>query len=93
MDGSEPKPDTAAGGLNSADSAQDHANPSASSQDAPVSGVGQDVINFVRGYCMGAADTVPGVSGGTVALILGHYQRLVTAISHFDLGLYRNSHL
>lgn len=33
---------------------------------------------------MGAADTVPGVSGGTVALILGHYTRLVTAISHFD---------
>ncbi len=33
---------------------------------------------------MGAADAVPGVSGGTVALILGHYQRLVTAISHID---------
>lgn len=36
---------------------------------------------------MGAADTVPGVSGGTVALILGHYQRLVTAISRFDREL------
>ena len=36
---------------------------------------------------MGAADTVPGVSGGTVALILGHYRRLVTAISHFDRTL------
>ncbi len=49
-----------------------------------------DVTNVLRGYCMGAADTVPGISGGTVALILGHYQRLVTAISHFDrhaLGL------
>lgn len=34
---------------------------------------------------MGAADIIPGVSGGTVALILGIYQRLVTAISHFDL--------
>jgi putative membrane protein len=33
---------------------------------------------------MGAADIVPGVSGGTVALVLGHYQRLVTAISHID---------
>lgn len=33
------------------------------------------------GFLMGAADTVPGVSGGTVALILGVYQRLVTAIS------------
>jgi putative membrane protein len=33
---------------------------------------------------MGAADIVPGVSGGTVALVLGHYQRLVTAISQLD---------
>lgn len=33
------------------------------------------------GFLMGAADTVPGVSGGTVALILGVYQRLVSAIS------------
>ena len=34
---------------------------------------------------MGGADIIPGVSGGTVALILGIYERLVTAISHFDL--------
>lgn len=33
---------------------------------------------------MGAADTVPGVSGGTVALILGHYERLINSISQFD---------
>lgn len=33
---------------------------------------------------MGAADTVPGVSGGTVALILGHYDRLIAAISEVD---------
>ncbi|MEM6688781.1 MAG: DUF368 domain-containing protein [Planctomycetota bacterium] len=48
----------------------------------------EDVFNFVRGFCMGAADTVPGVSGGTVALILGHYQRLVSAISHVDSELF-----
>ncbi len=36
---------------------------------------------------MGAADTVPGISGGTIALIMGHYSRLVTAISHFDVKL------
>lgn len=46
-----------------------------------------DLINVARGFCMGAADTVPGVSGGTVALILGHYRRLVTAISYFDSTL------
>lgn len=33
---------------------------------------------------MGAADIVPGVSGGTVALVLGHYKRLISAISHID---------
>ncbi|TWT64642.1 hypothetical protein CA85_37750 [Allorhodopirellula solitaria] len=33
---------------------------------------------------MGAADTVPGVSGGTIALILGHYDRLIAAISQID---------
>jgi putative membrane protein len=52
--------------------------------------IGWDLLNVVRGFCMGAADTVPGVSGGTVALILGHYQRLITAISRVDsvfLGL------
>ncbi|TWU56542.1 hypothetical protein Poly51_24530 [Rubripirellula tenax] len=48
---------------------------------------GGDLINVVRGFLMGAADTVPGVSGGTVALILGHYTRLVTAISHVDRHL------
>jgi putative membrane protein len=36
---------------------------------------------------MGAADIVPGVSGGTIALVLGIYPRLVGAISRFDLLL------
>jgi putative membrane protein len=48
-----------------------------------------DLVNVGRGFCMGAADTVPGVSGGTVALILGHYQRLVTAVSRVDVTLLR----
>ncbi len=34
---------------------------------------------------MGAADVVPGVSGGTVALIFGIYIRLIDAIKSFDL--------
>jgi putative membrane protein len=41
----------------------------------------------VCGFFMGAADVVPGVSGGTVALILGIYERLVSAISHIDARL------
>lgn len=37
-------------------------------------------LNVVRGFLMGAADVVPGVSGGTVALVLGIYRRLVASI-------------
>ena len=39
-----------------------------------------------RGFCVGTADLVPGVSGATVALVLGIYQRLVAAIRGFDLA-------
>jgi putative membrane protein len=34
-------------------------------------------VTAVRGFCMGAADIVPGVSGGTVALVFGIYERLI----------------
>ncbi len=34
-------------------------------------------MQAVRGFCMGAADIVPGVSGGTIALIFGIYSRLI----------------
>jgi putative membrane protein len=36
--------------------------------------------NYGRGLLMGAADIVPGVSGGTVALIVGIYERLIRSI-------------
>ena len=39
------------------------------------------VRTFVVGLFMGTADGVPGVSGGTVALIAGIYERLITAIN------------
>lgn len=44
----------------------------------------KDLGIFVRGLLMGAADVVPGVSGGTIALIVGIYSRLVGAIGAFD---------
>ena len=37
-----------------------------------------------RGFCIGTADLVPGVSGATVALVFGIYERLVAAIRGFD---------
>ncbi len=36
-----------------------------------------------RGFCMGAADVVPGVSGGTMAFILGIYEELIESIREF----------
>ena len=47
----------------------------------------KDLKQVARGFLMGGADIIPGVSGGTVALILGIYQRLVGAISHCDAHL------
>jgi putative membrane protein len=38
------------------------------------------VPQLARGFAMGAADIVPGVSGGTVALVLGIYDRLIANI-------------
>ncbi|MDE0802102.1 MAG: DUF368 domain-containing protein [Acidimicrobiales bacterium] len=37
-------------------------------------------VQVVRGFCMGAADVVPGVSGGTIALVFGIYTDLVAQI-------------
>ena len=43
------------------------------------------LVLTVKGFCMGAADVVPGVSGGTMAFILGIYEDLIGAIRSFDL--------
>lgn len=40
---------------------------------------------YLRGVLMGAADIVPGVSGGTMAFITGIYDRLLASIRAFDL--------
>lgn len=41
---------------------------------------------FIRGILMGSADIVPGVSGGTIALITGIYSHLIAAISNIRFG-------
>ncbi|MDX5479280.1 MAG: DUF368 domain-containing protein, partial [Cyclobacteriaceae bacterium] len=38
------------------------------------------IILFLKGMAMGAADLVPGVSGGSIALITGIYERLLDSI-------------
>lgn len=41
---------------------------------------GQALVLVLKGMAMGAADTVPGVSGGTIALITGIYEDLLAAV-------------
>lgn len=38
------------------------------------------IFNLIRGFCMALADSVPGVSGGTVAFILGFYDKFIGSI-------------
>lgn len=45
----------------------------------------QSVSVFLKGLAMGAANVIPGVSGGTIALITGIYERLINAIKSIDL--------
>jgi len=54
------------------------------------------VTVYLKGLAMGIADSVPGVSGGTIALITGIYERLIRAVTRLDPrvlrlvpGLYR----
>ena len=41
---------------------------------------GQGILLALKGAAMGAANVIPGVSGGTIALILGVYERLLASI-------------
>jgi len=38
----------------------------------------------IKGFCIGSADIIPGVSGSTIAFILGIYSKLIDAIKSFD---------
>ena len=44
---------------------------------------------FLTGFAMGASDIVPGVSGGTMAFILGVYETLINAIKSFNIDAIR----
>jgi putative membrane protein len=47
------------------------------------------LVITLKGMAMGAADVVPGVSGGTIALITGIYQELINTISSINLDTFR----
>lgn len=43
----------------------------------------KNIVNMVQGFCMALADSVPGISGGTVAFILGFYEKFINSINAF----------
>lgn len=45
------------------------------------------LLLFFKGMAMGAADIVPGVSGGTIAFISGIYEELISTLSQFKISL------
>ncbi len=49
----------------------------------------QYVIICLKGIAMGAADVVPGVSGGTIAFISGIYEELIETIHKLDFGFFK----
>lgn len=42
-----------------------------------------NIFLIIKGFIMGIANIIPGVSGGTLAIILGIYEKFIGAISHF----------
>ncbi len=49
-----------------------------------------NLVLIIKGFIMGIANIIPGVSGGTLALILGIYEKFIGAISHFFRDMKEN---
>jgi len=60
------------------------AGPSESTSQSPGR---ETLVVYLKGLAMGTAATVPGVSGGTIALIVGIYDRFIRALAGLDVGL------
>lgn len=44
------------------------------------------IVNFFRGFCMALADSVPGVSGGTVAFLMGFFDKFIDSLNSLFRG-------
>lgn len=44
------------------------------------------IINMFNGFCMALADSVPGVSGGTIAFLLGFYDKFINSLDDLFRG-------
>ncbi|SDF91315.1 DUF368 domain-containing protein [Halorientalis regularis] len=62
-------------------SSPDHTTDETPTLGASVPPLREWASTYLIGMFMGSADAVPGVSGGTIALIVGIYERLITAIT------------
>lgn len=45
----------------------------------------ENAANFLKGFAMGTANVIPGVSGGTIALITGIFERLINSLKSFNM--------
>ena len=45
----------------------------------------EHIAHFLKGFAMGVANVIPGVSGGTIALLTGIFERLINALKSFDV--------
>lgn len=50
----------------------------------------KSLILYIKGFFMGIANIIPGVSGGTIAIILGIYEEFISAISHLFENFKKN---
>lgn len=46
----------------------------------------ENLLNIIRGFCMALADSVPGVSGGTIAFLLGFYDKFIGSLDSLISG-------
>lgn len=44
------------------------------------------IERFIQGFCMALADSVPGVSGGTIAFIMGFYDKFINSLDNLLRG-------
>ena len=47
------------------------------------------IAHFLKGFAMGVANVIPGVSGGTIAFLTGIFERLINALKSFDVEAVR----
>jgi len=47
----------------------------------------EHLIIFIKSIAMGAVNAIPGVSGGTIAMITGIFERIIDSLKSFDLSV------